>query len=331
MLVPVGPAAIRAALLPTARRWRERLDNREVRQARHLMRVAQNGRLDVLYLADSMATFISPQDTDRRSFRQMLAEALAPDLSFFCVEGGGYHPRLFAGYLRLLGAVEQRPTIIVPISVRLALPAWHYHPRYGHAAAARVLQRKRVGGAKWRIRAAVAPPSDEQMHRHDLQPHPTFAGDDLTIGDYRKRLKDPAAARLDPAGRLALLYAYHHGAAIKPDDESVADMAEFAAKLREMRFPVVPYQTPIPVQKGVEMFGPAFLQNARDNLALLDAAFLRGYPEVDIIQTGTIFETGEFLDPEDGSEHLNEFGRRKLLDLVVSQVRTLSSAVPAQP
>jgi hypothetical protein len=317
-------------LRPAARRWRERLDNREVRQARYLMHVVRNARLDVLYLADSMATFISPRDTDRRQLRQMFADALAPDLSFFTIEGGGYHPRLFTGYLRLLGAVDQRPVIIVPLSVRLAYPAWLYHPRYGHAAATRALHGKHVGAATWRIRAAVAPPSDAQMRRHDQLPHPTFAGDDLTIGDYRLRLKDPAAAGLDADGRLALLYAYHHGAAIKPSDESLANMTEFASTLREMGFRVVPYQTPIPVQKGVELFGPAFRKNARDNFALLDAAFLRGYPEAEILQTGTIFETGEFLDPEDGSEHLNEFGRRKLLDAVVTQVRALGAAVPAR-
>jgi hypothetical protein len=317
-------------LLPAARRWRERLDNREVRQARHLMQVVRHGRLDVLYLADSMATFTSPHDTDRRQLRQMLADALAPDLSFFTVEGGGYHPKLFMGYLRLMGAVEQRPVIITPLSVRLAYPAWLYHPRYGHAAATRALHRKRVGAAPWRIRAAVSPPSGAQMRRHDLLPHPTLAGPDLTVGDYRIRLKDPAGSGLDADGRLALLYAYHHGARVQPTDESLANLTQFAATLREMGFAVVPYQTPIPVQKGCAMFGPEFLEIARANLALLDDAFLRGYPEAEVVQTGTIFETGEFLDPEDGSEHLNEFGRKKLLDAVVTRVRSVSAAVPAR-
>lgn len=323
-VVPAAVNQLRVRVLPAVRRWRDRLDAPEIRQARMLAKRAREARPDVLYLSDSMAYFVSPKDSDVRQLRQMLADELEPELSVLTIGGGGYHPRMFASYARLYERVAHRPIIIVPLSVRITDSAWLHHPGHGHPRATVQLEQLR-GRPAWRMRAMSSAPVAADMRRHDRRPHPSFAGDDLTIADYRRQLKDPAAAGLDHDAQQKLLYAFHHTHALQPGDDGLVNMTAMAATLREMNFPVVPYETPIPVQRGVEMFGPEFRTLAQHNLELMDDAFRRGYPEADIVATGTIFETGEFLDPEDGSEHLNEIGRRKLLDAIVTQVRALHS------
>jgi hypothetical protein len=242
--------------------------------------------------------------------------------------GGGYHPRMFTRYLRLFERVPQRPIIIVPLSVRTTDAAWLYHPFHGHPRAVAKLERVTARTGPWRIRMWTRDTTADEMARHDGRPHPSLAGDELTVGDHRLRLKGTGAAGRSNDEQLALLYAYHHTHLLPPDDDGLANITAMATTLRDMGFPVVPYETAIPVQKGVELLGPEFLERAKQNMARVDEAFLRGYPEAEIVSTAFIFETGEFLDPEDGSEHLNELGRRKLLDAIVTRVRAL--AAPAR-
>jgi hypothetical protein len=316
-----GLRRLKASLLPAARRWRDRLDAPQIRQARYLAKRVRSGPLDVLYLADSTAYFVSPHDSDKRQLRHMLADEIQPELSFLAIGGGGYHARMFTSYLRLFEGVAQRPIVIVPLTVRTHDPTWLYHPFHGHPRAVAKLDRLTARTGAWRMRMTSRDTRAEDMAEHDKRPHPSLAGEDLTIADQRMKLKRPKEAGLDPDAYMQLLYAYHHTHLLQPEDEGLANMTKTSTTLREMGFSVIPYETPIPVQKGVELLGSAFRDRVERNMSLVNKAFLRGYPEADIIHSAFIFETGEFLDPADASEHLNEFGRRKLVDAIVTRVR----------
>lgn len=274
---------------------------------------------DVVYFGESTSLFTSPDDADQRSLVQLVDDELGPTTSLHPITGAGYHVRLFEAYSRLLLSGPHRPVVVVPLWVRSSFAAWAQHPSYGYERALASIRQVDPAAALWRIRAVVAQPVPRDWARLNECPHPTLVGD-FPVGRYREALRDSAGHGLDDRARLRLLYAFHHGAAIDPDGPYLDDVTRLGRTLRKLGCPVVVYQTPVPVEQGVELLGAAIRELAEANFALLGEAFQRGYGPIDIPCTGTSFATSEFIDPADGSEHINEKGRLRLAEELTAGV-----------
>lgn len=300
------------------RRQIGRVDNPEVRKARHLARLSRAGELDVLYLGDSTTIFTAPYDTDRRPLHAMISDDLAEVGEVHTICGGSYNPPLHSGYLRQVVPDAPPALVIVPLCVRMRTAPWVEHPVYGHKSAAAFLATVDSRTPLARIRLGLPLAGPDEWERFYALPHPTCVGE-LKIGEYIRRLKQMPEHDDE---RVRLLYAYHHGGQIREgaDLEAVTNLGR---ELRELDVKLVVYQTPAPVEKGAEFYGSQFRELARQNLARLDDAFTKGYGDIDILQTGTAFSTAEFIDWYDGSEHLNQTGRRRLADQIVAACRKL--------
>lgn len=316
--MPLLQTALTKAL-PVARTVRRRLDNPEVRAGRRLVERLQAGPLDVLYLGDSAAVFTAPDDADQRTLTQMLLDDLGTDVQVHAVAGGGYGPQLQEAYVRLVVPSGQRPLVLFPECIRLAYRAWTRHPVYGYERATRALLAADPNGPTWRIRAALPPHTEAQMREHDTRRHVTLAGK-TTVGEHRVPLKDPRGHGLSDDEQQALLYAYHHGGRLE-DGTGLPRTLALGATLRAHGFPVVAYQTPVPVERGTELLGDVLDDLVRLNFLDLDRAFAEGYGPHDVLQTGRSFGTSDFIDPTDASEHLNEHGRLRLAAILSAAVR----------
>lgn len=291
------------------RRQIGRMDNPEVRRARRLARLSRKGKLDVLYLGDSATSFIAPYDSDRRPLHAMIRDNLTAFGQFHTVCGGSYNPPLYSGYLRQVVPDAPPPLVIMPLCARVHTAPWIEHPVYGHKRAAAFLRNVDSSTPLRRIRLGLPLAGPDEWEQFYAVPHPTWAGE-LKIGEYVRRLKQAPERDED---RARLLYAYHHGGEVQCG-ASLEAVTNLGRELRDRDVRVVVYQTPVPVEKGEELYGPRFRELARDNFAKLDAAFTKGYGDIGILQTGTTFSTAEFIDWYDGSEHLNQVGRLRLAE-----------------
>lgn len=308
------------------RRALDRLDDEDVRNARRLVRALRRTPLDVVYLGDSTTSFVAPEDRDRRPLHAMIADELAPDASIHSTFGGSYHADLLADLAGLLPECPSRPIVIVPLWIRGRYLPWIEHPVYGHQQAMAFLRELPRRTPTWRIRASFPRPAPAAFERFYQLRFPTLVGD-LTIGDYVRPLKDPDRFREHPEERVKLIYAYHQGAALDRHGPEMAAVTRLGRVLRDLGVPVVAYQTPLSVQTGAEIYGPAFTELAVKNFAILDDAFREGVGEdVTIIQSGMAFPPDQFIDPRIADEHLNEVGRRRLTDLIVTRTRELLAA-----
>lgn len=284
-----------------ARMWRRRLDNPEVAAARRLLAQVRTAPPDIVQLGASESLFVAPYDEDQRTLPVMLAEQIAPR-TVRSLAGPGYHPALFRAYLRRLAAEAARPTIVVGVCVRLGYPAWELHPVYRYERARRWLVRG------WPLRALLPLPSSRDMARLDRVHYPTLAGD-LTVGEYRSSLKDPAERD------IARLYAYHHGSSEGVSATWLADVRGLMADAAAAGFPLVAYFMPIPVEYGVKLWGEELRAIAERDVATTLAALPAG---TRVVESALNFTTDEFIDPDDGAEHLNERGRRRLATMISS-------------
>lgn len=302
------------------RRQRARVDNLEVRRARNLARAVRNGPLDVLLLSDSMAAFTAPYDSDPRSFHLMLQDSFGPDVTMHAVYGAGFKPAIYDAYARQLEGHPSPPLVIVPLTPRLSTFPWIEHPVYGYKRAIKFLSTVDGTTPVRGIRKGFPAPTPADFDRFHALPYKTWAGD-LLIGDYVQPLK---AGDLSEADAAKLLYAYHYGGRIDPGPP-LAAVRELGERLRRLGAQVIAYETPLPVEKGVELHGAQFRELAERNFEALGDAFKAGYGDLPIVCTGLDAPTSHFIDWRDGSEHLNEHGRSTIATAVTAAAEALRS------
>jgi hypothetical protein len=312
------PRAVR--LKDSLGRAYDRIDHPQLRDARRMLRATRDNAPDVAFFGESVLDFVGPHDSDQRRLPQMLDDALGPSHSLLAVHGGGYHAELLAAYLELLGQRPHRPRVVVlPLWVRGRFLPWIEHPRFGHRDALLRLAALDPATPAWQVRGSLRRATPTDFEAYYLRPHSTLLGD-LTVGDYAVPLK--AGTIADPHERLARLYAHHHGALLQDGGQEMEAVTRMGAAVRALGCGIVAYQTPISVPTGTAVLGQAFEDRVRANFAVMDRAFVLG-AGAPVLQTGTAFGEDEFIDPADGSEHLNERGRTRLAALLADAVRPL--------
>ncbi len=312
--VPFRPQIAIAA--DKVRRGLSRVDDADVRKARRLARRSRSGDLDVVYFGDSLTSFVAPNDQDSRPLHRMIRDSLDPATSMHITHGGSYAAPLYSGLLRLIEASPSRPVVILPLCIRVRTVPWMDHPVHGRKNAIDFLSRLDPDAALWRIRKGFQPASRADWAAFHALPHPTWAGD-WVVGDYIDKLK--YSPEHDDEW-VKLLYAYHHGGRV-PQGLALDQVAMLGKQLRRLGLPTVAYETPVPVVKGEEFY-PDFRALADKNFADLREAFVAGYgSDAVVLRTGTISGTEEFIDWRDASEHLNEFGRRRIARSITDAAR----------
>ncbi|HET7735950.1 MAG TPA: hypothetical protein VFK52_08260 [Nocardioidaceae bacterium] len=316
-----APEPQSSALRQRLRVVRNRLDNLEVRRARKMMRHLRENPVDVLAIGDSMWAFTAPYDEDQRHLAAMITHDLGSDVSMYGVVGAGYNAGLIDAYLGLAERAGYRPLLIVPLTVRLVTVAWAEHPNYSYRAAAAAISRMPGDIPLARIRKAVKPATARDFEAYDTIEITAF-GETAPIGDFRRRLKQPERFGLDAAGREKLLYAFHHGEVVPDDSPYLELVRRLGRRVAGMGGRVVLYETAVPVVRGEELHGPVFRTQTLENQGRVRDAFQEGFGDaVEVLRTGAIFQTEEFIDPEDASEHLNALGRRRLSQLIVDATK----------
>ncbi|HEX3794075.1 MAG TPA: hypothetical protein VHV57_06215 [Acidimicrobiales bacterium] len=311
---------LKQAIRPTALRWIKRLDSSPVRHARLLAeRVRTEPPFDVLYMGASESLFTSPDDVDPRPLPAMVADELAPELSTYAVAGAAHNPRLYKIYLDIVAESPVRPLVILGMAIRLGVTAWSEHPEYSHDRPIHALEKIPSKRPPWRFRAYVPLATDAEFAAHDKRTYPTMDGT-RTIGDFRLALKDPVAHGLTEEQRLRLLYSFHHGSTDALSPKFLDSVTAIGARLRELGLPAVVYQMPVPIVRATDVMGQEIYDRTVANLKVMDDAFIAGYGPIDIVQTGVLLKPGDYIDPDDGTEHVNEHGRRQMTDLIVAAV-----------
>lgn len=292
-------------LMSNVGRLRDRLDHPQLRDARRIRRTSA----DVVLMGESVLNFVGPDDADRRTLARMVADGL-PGLRTLAVHGGGYHAELLTEYVRLLAAGQSPPkVVVVPLWLRGRLRPWIEHPRFGHVDAMRRLRALEPSTPQWRVRGSLRRETSADFERYYTLPYASLLGERI-IGDYARTLKSPD---MDPAERLRMLYAFHHGSPVLP--EGLVAVTALGEALRELGCASFAYETPVSVQTGERVLGPDFRSTVAENFAVMGKAF-----GGEVLETGTAFGEDAFIDPTDGSEHLNETGRTQLSAILLQHI-----------
>lgn len=305
----------------TARGYRDQYVDPQVRQLRTLIGQLRSGKVDVLYLGDSSATFFGPADADQRRLPQMLAEELGMRVGVLA--GAGYGPELYSEVVRLLATLDQRPkAVVLSRAVRIS-GATHVvaHPEYGYRRSIETL--RKVPDAQHHLRAFSranrrSPAEYDAFH---ALPVSTRWGRAETIGGFLSQVRGRRNGPED-LEKQRVLFDYFYGETFDPDLPALGHLRLLGERLREYCPVVVHYWPPIPVEKGDEYFPGEFEKHVRANFDLLNAAFEEGLgPRGRLVETPLDTPDEEFIDSADGSEHWNAAGRLRIARRIAEEIR----------
>jgi hypothetical protein len=318
---PLQAVIRRARSSKRLRTFVDTYDDKQVRKARKLATALRSDDPpDVVAFGDSNWIYAAPYDDDLRPLGTMVADALAP-ARVQVVAGAGYYSTLISAYLRLIAQSPVRPVVVVPICARLATVAWSTHPNYTYREAIARIESFEASTPPGKMRMKAVPPTDEQFRDYSNQVITTWAGTG-PISQFRDPLRDAAGHGLTEHDRLKLLYAFH-GERIAADAQTLAEVERMGRALRELGVDVVPFQTSLPVDEGVSLWGEQFRENAQRTFDLMGDAFRRGFgAPIDVLPTGFVVEQDEFIDLTDGSEHMNQRGRARITEHLVEAIKS---------
>lgn len=306
----------------TARGYRDQYVDPQVRQLRTLVRQMRSGRVDVLFLGDSSATFFGPGEADQRRLPEMLAAELGGE-KVALIAGPGYGPELQAEFVRLLTTLPQRPkAVVLGCAVRVATSTNIVkHPRYGYRRSIETL--RSVSDAHHHIRAF------SRRNRRTAQdtsafralPVSTRWAREKTIGDFltlvRGRRDQPETLE-----RQQAVFDYLHGETVTALDPQLDQVRILAERLTAYGVPVVHYWAPIPAERGETYFPGEFADHIRANFEVVQNAFAEGTgSSAQLVETPLDTPDDEFIDSADGSEHWNEAGRRRIAKKIAEALR----------
>jgi hypothetical protein len=285
-----------------------------------LLRRIQNDPPDVLYFGESTSSFVGPHDEDRRRLKTMVRDRLGGEVSFHSVDGASFSADIFDAYLRLLSANNRRPLVVVPLWIRGRFPPWIHHPVHGHQRAIQRIREVDPSQSWHRVHAGFKAPTQTDFDEFHRVPYSTLLGQG-TVGDYVSGIAEYGRTGNHEA-RVRMLYAYHQGGLLEADGAEMEAVTRMGRTIQHLECEAIAYQTPSPVMKGTELLGEAMSIRTSESFRVLNQAYRAGAGEdAEIIAAGESFATDEFIDPNDASEHLNEVGRLRLAQMIVTAVK----------
>jgi hypothetical protein len=317
-----------------ARRYRQAHDSPELASLRGLVRSLTDGPApDVLYFGDSLTLFRAPYDADPTLLPEMIFAQLPGTTANLAIRGASYHPGMFRAYLSRMAALAARPrVIIVPLSIRVASAPWAYHPGYAYTDEIERI-RSIDPSTPWRkIRGAAIPLDETRFEALDARVHEIAFGKTRTIGEFRLLLSGVARTATQRDVRVRNLVAFHHGERLDPSAGPIDQLRFFAAELTDLGVPVVAYQTPINHEYGERLFGPEFTHHVVRNQDVMLQAFREGDGgRAKVLETGLSLANDQFIDPADGTEHINQHGRKRFADAIAAATTAILTNPAPQP
>lgn len=269
-----------------------------------------------LYFGDSVLERVAKEDADRRALYQMFADRVAPR-RVCSLSQGAFHPGVFLASVRCLRSLEHRPELaIVPINLRCFSPQWDLEPAYQFTGEIALLNNFAANPSKRLPSFTAAAVDREQYEVFDRTPISIVGSRLTTVGEFRLVISASPQTEVQTRFREQQVFSFFYMYRLAREHRRVVALRELFQTLGSLGIPVLVYITPINIGAARAVLGEAFSSQIRSNVATLVEALA----DVRVIDWSTEFPPEMFFHRKFHTEHLNERGRKRLVELVAGEL-----------
>jgi hypothetical protein len=317
------------ASLPTrarrrVQRRRDKGRNPELLNLRNLLRRFQDqDPPQVVFLGDSSSVWIGPDDSDKRTVPDMVADLLGPRTPMIVARGPGYCAGIYGAFLRHLAACSPPQGIVMMSAVRVSMTPWRLHPHYS-AARSVALMNAMPAGLPWReVPLDPMPPSPADWDDYDRLTVDMWDGDRRTVGELRLLLKAQPQSQVQRVLQNRLLHSLHFPETVHRGDRGAEEWIGVGEQCAKIAAPTTMVATPVNHAAALPEVGEGLRIRVQETFDAVSGAWLEGVGDARgsaESQTLTSFEPNLFIEPDQPHEHLNEAGRRRLAQSIVARL-----------
>jgi hypothetical protein len=281
---------------------------------------------EILCLGDSVWERLSREDLDQRSIGQMLQENLPPTKKTISISHSAYNLRIFLGFIRAIEKMRSRPQcVILPINLRSFSPQWFLNPLLQFACENQLLE-------EYCINPKISIPIIKPIREHpglfnsfDSTSVDYPNSEYKTLGEFRELVASKPADEAQSFFRLSQIFLFHYMHPLVQNHPLLQALDDILQKLTLMEIKTIIYITPINYQAGLRFTGKDFLSRVALNIKMIYESVARSKADgkIDYRDYSTLLSSECFFSLDNATEHLNERGRKILVeqltkDLVLS-------------
>jgi hypothetical protein len=279
--------------------------------------------VDVLFLGDSVVAAVGECDVGDRGLDGWLEDLTTHSL--LSVSEGAFAPLMYRDLLDVVSERRFKPRLLLfPINLRSFSDDWYNEPGYQFELE-RLRARVRFGSfsladlaefLKLRYSSSIEERKNDRLLEH------VVAGDrDLGTREAvlaRARIPAEPALECDPAmeeryrEELGIRFTLNYMGSVEPDHPWFQDLLATVAKARRSGIEVLTYVTPINVEDGARLVGPALVERVRANTEVI-IQVLRDH-DIPYLDLSRSLARERFIDRRCACEHVDDHGRRFIAD-----------------
>lgn len=285
---------------------------------------------DYLLLGDSVSERISKNDTDSRSFKEILASVLAPSPTS-AVTFSAY---TFRHYLLLIKVRKLFPSppkfVVFPVNLRSFSPQWFFHPAFQRALHIDEMRDfLRSNGVVVPHVLESNPPNLSILKYVNARYHSPLMGNS-DVGEILERLQlFPKQHHHANMERSKVLFGFHYLSHIEQDHPLFRMLSELIDSIRSLGAIPIIYVTPINQKAGAILWGEKF--NICISEQVESIRCFVNQKGVDLFDYSRLIPQSGFFHDFESTEHLNQAGRLMLALELSRSVSKITFQNPCRP
>jgi hypothetical protein len=280
---------------------------------------------EILYLGDSVLERISWNDKDKRTLPVMVADRLRSRKFMMYISHSAYHLKVYYYLLRVLEFTRQKPKLVIlPINIRSFSPQWDLNPNWQFNDEIEALK----GFAASPVHIPPLPQKrdtvlfTEQEKRKEL----SFPFTSLRcLGEFQEIIQSDPVTDEEKFFRKKQIFIFHYLHPLSESHPKLDFLPQIVKFCRSLGVGLLIYMTPVNYEGGVRYIGKDFTRllgaNVNTISKILDPFLADSVRFLDLSQTCS---SEYFFHADEASEHLNQYGRARLADILANEVACVS-------
>jgi len=268
---------------------------------------------------------VAQEDTDKRNLGRIILDKLGTGS---VLSNSAYNPLVYYNHLLALFSTNHMPKMIVfPINLRCFSPQWDMNPKWQFDDEIQHIRRSIGRRFYWCLSAKkkYATKKDMIEFRNNAIDYPSSCL--KTVGEFLDIVNSKPCDIEQKFLRKKEIFVFHYMHPLVKEHRKMQAIGRSLRLLQKTNTKVLFYITPINVHGGERFVGSAFRSQVDANIAVLNSIFepYLNDESVQYFDWSKLFDSDLFFNEDLATEHLNQYGRKKLARRIVKEIERMKT------